>query len=137
VNPKKYTIQSELILLEAPVKQGDTFIGWTGSNGETPQMNVSIPKGSTGEKVYYANFALSGKEGDNVREASENKVWSADNNLYIQVAQKGSIARIYTTDGILQKQLTIVSDGATTTKLERGIYVVTINNGKGYKVIIE
>jgi uncharacterized repeat protein (TIGR02543 family) len=137
VNPNKYTIQSEVIQLEAPFKQGDTFTGWTGSNGDTPQINVSIPQGSTGERVYYANFALSGKEGDKVREASDDKIWSADDNLYIQVAQKGSIARIYTTEGILQRQLTIVSDGATTIKLGRGVYVVTINNGKGHKVFIE
>lgn len=34
---------------------GYTFNGWTGSNGTTPQKNLIIPKGSTGNKKYVAN----------------------------------------------------------------------------------
>lgn len=34
---------------------GYTFNGWTGNNGTTPQKNLIIPKGSTGNKKYVAN----------------------------------------------------------------------------------
>ena len=49
-NPDKYTIESDDITLNNPSKNGYTFIGWTGSNGDTPQINVTILKGSNGIK---------------------------------------------------------------------------------------
>ena len=33
-----------------------TFLGWTGSNGDVPQTEVTIPQGSTGNKTYKANW---------------------------------------------------------------------------------
>lgn len=36
-----------------------TFTGWTGSNGETPQLQVTIPVGNTEDKTYTANFNCS------------------------------------------------------------------------------
>ena len=55
-NPIKYTVESEKITLNNPSKEGYTFIGWTGSNGTTPETSVSISKGSTGNKEYVANY---------------------------------------------------------------------------------
>mgnify|MGYP004608958049 CR=1 FL=1 len=55
-NPEKYTIESETITLNNPVKDGVDFIGWTGSNGTQPQKVVQILKGETGSKVYTANY---------------------------------------------------------------------------------
>ena len=55
-NPSEYTIEDEVTLRE-PIKPGYDFVGWTGSNGTTPQKEVTIPKGSTGEKNYTANWA--------------------------------------------------------------------------------
>ena len=46
-NPTSYTEESEDITLKNPTKLGHTFIGWTGSNGNTPELTVTIPKGST------------------------------------------------------------------------------------------
>ena len=37
---------------------GYEFIGWTGSNGDTPQTSVTIPSGSFGSKTYTANYDL-------------------------------------------------------------------------------
>ena len=54
-NPSEYTIEDE-VTLRAPIKPGYDFVGWTGSNGTTPQKEVTIPKGSTGEKNYTANW---------------------------------------------------------------------------------
>ena len=54
-NPVEYTIESESFTLNSPSKEGYTFAGWTGSNGDTP-ASVTIPKGTTGNKEYTANF---------------------------------------------------------------------------------
>ena len=51
-----YNIESNTFNLGIPSKKGYSFIGWTGSNGDTPQMNVSIQKGTTGDKKYIANY---------------------------------------------------------------------------------
>ena len=55
-NPNTYTIESSSITLDNPTKEGYTFTGWTGSNGETPQTSVTIATGSTGDKSYTANW---------------------------------------------------------------------------------
>ena len=55
-NPNRYTVKTENIKLNNPTKEGYTFTGWTGSNGTTAQTTVTIPKGSTGNKNYTANW---------------------------------------------------------------------------------
>ena len=56
INPSSYTIESSDITLKNPTKEGYIFAGWTGSNGDTPQTKVIIPKGSTENKNYVANW---------------------------------------------------------------------------------
>lgn len=51
-----YTIETPTFSLESPSKTGYTFTGWTGSNGSTPQTTVTISQGSTGDRVYTANW---------------------------------------------------------------------------------
>ncbi len=51
-----YTISSDDISLGTPTKEGYYFVGWTGSNGDQPDPSVTIPKGSTGNKKYKANW---------------------------------------------------------------------------------
>ena len=55
-NPTIYTNKTKTFTLKEPTRKGYTFIGWTGSNGETPQKEVTIEKGSTGDKEYIANW---------------------------------------------------------------------------------
>ena len=57
-NPSKYTIESNDITLIEPTKEGYTFIGWTGTNIDTPTKNITIPKGSIGLRNYVANYSL-------------------------------------------------------------------------------
>ena len=44
------------IMLDNPAKEGYTFIGWTGSNGDTPELTVKIPKGTAKDLTYTANW---------------------------------------------------------------------------------
>ncbi len=57
-NPATYSQISENFQLTAPTRLGYTFIGWTGSNGDVPQLVVEIAKGSTGDKNYVANWTI-------------------------------------------------------------------------------
>jgi uncharacterized repeat protein (TIGR02543 family) len=136
-NPSSYTIESGTITLGAPSKPGDVFAGWTGTNGGEPQLSVVIASGSTGERDYYANYLYSGRE-DAVQETTEtDKIWSSGNEAYICTSRSGSIVRIYTTDGVLHGQRTILAAGTTKIKLDPGVYIVTLNNGTGQKIIIK
>ena len=51
-----YNIESSTYTLPIPSRKGYKFIGWTGSNSNTPQKSVTITTGSTGDKSYKANW---------------------------------------------------------------------------------
>ena len=57
-NPTSYTNKTGTFILKEPKRKGHTFIGWTGSNGETPQKEVRVEKGSTGNRKYIANWEI-------------------------------------------------------------------------------
>ena len=137
-NPMSYTIKSSAIALEAPEKAGDTFVGWTGSNGEEPQSSIVITNGSTGGLSFYANFLHSGREDVEIEASSDtdDMAWAVKDDLYMRTSKAGSVVRVYSLDGVLRDQRTIVAPGTTTMKLPRGIYVVTINNSTGKKVVL-
>ena len=52
-----YTVE-QTVTLPTPTRTGYTFLGWTGEGITTPQPNVTIPKGSTGDKTYIENWKL-------------------------------------------------------------------------------
>ena len=52
-----YTVEQS-VTLPTPTRTGYTFLGWTGEGITTPQPNVTIPKGSTGDKTYIENWEL-------------------------------------------------------------------------------
>lgn len=52
----QYNLETETFTLEKPIKEGYDFLGWTGSNGSTPQTSVTIYKGTSGNKSYTANW---------------------------------------------------------------------------------
>jgi uncharacterized repeat protein (TIGR02543 family) len=136
-NPEVYTRESGVITIEEPRKEGDVFVGWTGSNGVEPQKTVTIPEGSTGELEFYANYLHGGREDIIRQEAAFDKMWAANDGLYVRTSKTGSIVRIYSTEGILTGLHTILSTGLTKIKLQRGIYIVTLNNGVAQKIMIE
>lgn len=55
-NPATYNIEQE-VHLNNPVKPGYEFKGWSGDGIEGVSKDVTIPKGSTGEKKYKANWS--------------------------------------------------------------------------------
>ena len=57
-NPSSYNVESSDIVLTNPTKNGYTFIGWTGSNGDVPESNITIEHGSSGDRTYTANWSL-------------------------------------------------------------------------------
>ena len=55
-NPTRYTVESGDFSLTAPVKPGYTFTGWTWEGQAEPQREVTIARGSYGDKIYAANW---------------------------------------------------------------------------------
>ena len=58
--PATYDVDTATFSLVAPTYTGHRFAGWTGSNGYTPEEEVTIPKGSTGDRSYVANWEVGG-----------------------------------------------------------------------------
>ncbi len=57
-SPASYTMETESFTLSEPTKDGYIFIGWTGSNGTVMEKDVTIAKGSTGNRSYTANWKV-------------------------------------------------------------------------------
>jgi uncharacterized repeat protein (TIGR02543 family) len=55
-NPTEYTAESNAITLKAPTRKGYTFKGWTGTGLTQATMEVTIAKGSTGDRQYTATW---------------------------------------------------------------------------------
>ncbi len=55
-NPTQYNIEDETITLSAPTKTGYNFVGWKTYENAEPQINITIPKGSYGDRNYIAVF---------------------------------------------------------------------------------
>lgn len=55
-NPNVYHKDGNAITLVNPEKVGHTFTGWTGTDLKEPTMEVTIPAGSYGNRVYKANW---------------------------------------------------------------------------------
>jgi hypothetical protein len=68
-------------------------------------------------------------------------IWASGKELLVNIpevhgetAKQSNLLRIYTADGVLYKQQTILTTGLTKIKLPPAVYIVTLNNGVGVKV---
>ncbi|MBQ1992979.1 MAG: InlB B-repeat-containing protein, partial [Lachnospiraceae bacterium] len=60
-NPSKYTIEdgeNGFLTLNNPTKAGYEFVGWTGSNGNTPEKNVKVNTKALVKYTYEANWQI-------------------------------------------------------------------------------
>lgn len=55
-NPGNYTIESNAIILNNPMKEGYTFAGWSGTDLTENSTSVTIAAGSTGNRSYTAHW---------------------------------------------------------------------------------
>jgi len=59
-NPAEYTVETDTFTLNNPTRAGYKFLGWTASANDTGYMQtVTIQKGTTGNKAFYANWERS------------------------------------------------------------------------------
>ena len=73
-NPYGYNYASETFVLNEPTKEGYTFLGWTGSNGDTPEKTLSVVQGSITDLNYIANWAVNSYRLDIVKGTGINSV---------------------------------------------------------------
>lgn len=57
-NPTFYTAFDDDFALEAPVKSGSVFLGWTNDSISEPTIDVTITKGTEGDLEFTANYRL-------------------------------------------------------------------------------
>lgn len=95
-NPTSYTIESNAITLNNPTRNGYTFTGWSGTGlSGSANKSVTIPKGSTGNRSYTANWQASDISSISTMQAMTSSICSAtavgtsknltdtrDNNVY-------------------------------------------------------
>lgn len=61
-NKSSYLSGTDSFTLSNPVKEGYTFSGWTGSNGDNPSKSVTISKNDIGNKTFIANYVANNYE---------------------------------------------------------------------------
>ncbi len=60
-NVSEYTVEDSFTL-KSPSKKGYSFLGWTGSNGDTPELECTIQQGSLGDKSFVAHWEATEQE---------------------------------------------------------------------------
>lgn len=68
-----YNIETESFNLPNPTKVGHTFLGWTGTDLESSTLDVTISKGSFGDRRYEANWS---KNNYTVNYYVNNSLWT-------------------------------------------------------------
>ena len=128
--------------LNNPTKRGYTFVGWTGSNGATPETTVTIPIGTRENLNYEANWTedrytiiynLDGGNADNTREYTINS-----NNITLNIPTKtGYTFKGWTGTDLTQKTLNVtipsnsVGNREYTANWQANTYTVIFNKNTG------
>lgn len=138
LDPITYTVETPVIL-PTPTSTGYTFLGWTGEGETTPQPTVVLPKGTTGDKMYFANWKVNiyaitlDTSGGNALEAISYAVTSSPITLPTPV-RTGYTFLGWTGEGIVNPQTeVIIPTGSTgnrtyTANWEATVYTIMLKN---------
>ena len=80
-NPTSYTSSSDGFTLCNPTREGYRFTGWSGTDIDGLTMTVTIPKGSSGDRTYTANWIYQltlANDGSNTDIIKSNRLKNAD-----------------------------------------------------------
>ena len=138
LDPITYTVETPVIL-PTPTSTGYTFLGWTGEGETTPQPTVVLPKGTTGDKMYFANWEVNiyditlDTSGGNALDAISYAVTSSPITLPTPV-RTGYTFLGWTGEGIVNPQTeVIIPTGSTgnkayTANWEATVYTIMLKN---------
>lgn len=138
LDPITYTVETPVIL-PTPTSTGYTFLGWTGEGETTPQPTVVLPKGTTGDKMYFANWEVNiyaitlDTSGGNALDAISYAVTSSPITLPTPV-RTGYTFLGWTGEGITTPQTeVIIPTGSTgnkayTANWEATVYTIMLKN---------
>lgn len=138
LDPITYTVETPVIL-PTPTSTGYTFLGWTGEGETTPQLTVVLPKGTTGDKIYFANWEVNiyaitlDTSGGNALDAISYAVTSSPITLPTPV-RTGYTFLGWTGEGIVNPQTeVIIPTGSTgnrtyTANWEATVYTIMLKN---------
>lgn len=138
LDPITYTVETPVIL-PTPTSTGYTFLGWTGEGETAPQPTVVLPKGTTGDKMYFANWEVNiyaitlDTSGGNALEAISYAVTSSPITLPTPV-RTGYTFLGWTGEGITTPQPeVIIPTGSTgnrtyTANWEATVYTIMLKN---------
>ena len=138
LDPITYTVETPVIL-PTPTSTGYTFLGWTGEGETTPQPTVVLPKGTTGDKIYFANWEVNiyaitlDTSGGNALDAISYAVTSSPITLPTPV-RTGYTFLGWTGEGIVNPQTeVIIPTGSTgnkayTANWEATVYTIMLKN---------
>ena len=138
LDPITYTVETPVIL-PTPTSTGYTFLGWTGEGETAPQPTVVLPKGTTGDKIYFANWEVNiyaitlDTSGGNALDAISYAVTSSPITLPTPV-RTGYTFLGWTGEGITTPQTeVIIPTGSTgnkayTANWEATVYTIMLKN---------
>lgn len=138
LDPITYTVETPVIL-PTPTSTGYTFLGWTGEGETTPQPTVVLPKGTTGDKMYFATWEVNiyaitlDTSGGNALDAISYAVTSSPIKLPTPV-RTGYTFLGWTGEGITTPQTeVIIPTGSTgnkayTANWEATVYTIMLKN---------
>lgn len=138
LDPITYTVETPVIL-PTPTSTGYTFLGWTGEGETTPQPTLVLPKGTTGDKTYTANWEVNiyaitlDTSGGNALDAISYAVTSSPIKLPTPV-RTGYTFLGWTGEGIVNPQTeVIIPTGSTgnkayTANWEATVYTIMLKN---------
>ncbi|MCQ2512501.1 MAG: InlB B-repeat-containing protein [Lachnospiraceae bacterium] len=129
-NPTTYNVETATITLNNPTKAGYIFLGWTGSNGTTPETTATIPTGSTGNKNYTANWKR-----ETASLTVQKSGWnSIDENQAFIFHVKG----LDIDNASVEMDIVVIGNGSTTiAELPTGRYLVAENSNWSWRYASE